>query len=1209
MRYAEDLIASSAELALLEADGISTRPWEDVAVKDLPDACFLIPKDRRLPVYEEHGGKRGLLNRNGVIHAIASLTEEDGAGRRRELHALARRVHLGRFSSYEDGPLATKTWIPELLIEADAEEAAESDQSMEEVLNAIKEQARESLKTLDLFKEPDGKGGLLAVGGPQVLSVFPTGTSAHPDPHVIAKDWQTKEVYRVPYDGEGDDLSFNKPIPVVARWVDKGASAEAETPAASQTTEEAPTNPDPIERVLQEASASGDAADLLLEEASSTLPFLEEDAESGEFRFAGRILLEEGTTKATQTTRPYARYKFPVLDPHQPGGKGTRKGNRYFEESGDWLVKDTNRLLESTRGRGTVLEVRGRREIFGAMYPTHDPANPQRSAGHNRLLSISGRLRGVSKDEAGLFWVHGETLPTQAGQDMAVLLTETDFCPYVSLRAEAKEGKDQDGKPWAAPNELGGADVRRMILLGADHTENPSMFGLGASARVLLEEVAQMPRKLSKRATELIAGMDEDTRTALMEELGSDEAGDKETPTPKATAKAAEAGGISEERIAEIAAGAVMAALDAREEKAKGEADADAAKADKEEVEELRAALDDTEIEKRTDTFLKNLGMGEKAGAELKAAVFPKVKAALADSKAKPGSDERKKEVATAVREEATKEATRIKELLLEGGVTPDRHPMIANLDRLQRGGASLTEEDDGPASPNLNLLDGDLRKWGQLAEEIGHEVHDRDAAGAPTIKLSDAILAHMPQFRNGGLYRNVGGERRYIFEEWDKILKPVMKAQAKHLKRGQDALVNPGSPMSFLATMGRELLMEAGEQTTAYTLASKPEEIAEAIIKAKLPNLIALQTARTGVMNAPTKRYFERTYRRFDDAIVGTLTAGAGWSDAADEGARSQPGRLYIKCTVAPSTSGTSTVTFTNQLGNAATATATIAGTESVGAYVEIVPAVAGDIGTDVTAGTDAGANTGTWQFVIGIGAMLASAEAPSTFPKARTQLAAIDATAASYEIGAALSHDTIEDMNAAIQDVGGGFDVLGDLIEYLAFDIQNEIDQIYLDTVASNATGAALTFNQSTVPQGKKPDEWNQELSLYLARAKSLINWESNVEADWAVLNTVDEPYISWWLKDLITAFKVQAGDAFQNVRPVGRLHGLRLFVSSNQKKGKITIGSSMAGVWYLIYVALQLLGPQWDPSTNANAVLRRHRAAMKVTQPKTLATVTIN
>lgn len=60
---------------------VSTRAWSSVNKSELPDSCFLDPKNRRLPIYEGAGEKgedgrytkRGKLNINGVHAALAAV--------------------------------------------------------------------------------------------------------------------------------------------------------------------------------------------------------------------------------------------------------------------------------------------------------------------------------------------------------------------------------------------------------------------------------------------------------------------------------------------------------------------------------------------------------------------------------------------------------------------------------------------------------------------------------------------------------------------------------------------------------------------------------------------------------------------------------------------------------------------------------------------------------------------------------------------------------------------------------------------------------------------------------------------------------------------------------------------------------------------------------------------------------------------------------
>lgn len=69
------------EMPALALAEVSTRPWGQVDKSKLPDACFLDPKARRLPIYEGAGSigsdgryaKRGKLNINAVKAALAAV--------------------------------------------------------------------------------------------------------------------------------------------------------------------------------------------------------------------------------------------------------------------------------------------------------------------------------------------------------------------------------------------------------------------------------------------------------------------------------------------------------------------------------------------------------------------------------------------------------------------------------------------------------------------------------------------------------------------------------------------------------------------------------------------------------------------------------------------------------------------------------------------------------------------------------------------------------------------------------------------------------------------------------------------------------------------------------------------------------------------------------------------------------------------------------
>ncbi len=156
-------------------------------------------------------------------------------------------------------------------------------------------------------------------------------------------------------------------------------------------------------------------------------------------------------------------------------GAYTDNNSRYLYEVGAHLERDIGRMLLS-RKSGNRLKIRTGPWIDGIMYATHGPAVKNveaKAAGRvledsDRLLAISAKITGTYR-EGNWLGITFETIGTQAGKDMAVLLME-GLVPGVSLRAHAKE---------EVPNERGGFDVKRLQIegFGVDFTTRPAMPG------------------------------------------------------------------------------------------------------------------------------------------------------------------------------------------------------------------------------------------------------------------------------------------------------------------------------------------------------------------------------------------------------------------------------------------------------------------------------------------------------------------------------------------------------------------------------------------------------------------------------------------------------------------------------------------------------------------------------------------------------------
>lgn len=191
-------------------------------------------------------------------------------------------------------------------------------------------------------------------------------------------------------------------------------------------------------------------------------------------RLSGGIVVEEKTSDGT------LRFIVPLIKI----GRYTANNNRYSRRCAEELVKDINKLYESrfddSMERRSCLDLRASSKVVESfdMMPTHGPRID--SSFGNPLTSKAGRIVGAFiKDSDDTLYIIGETIPTQAGKDMSVLI-EMKMVKGVSL-----VGVPQDYEI----NSRDGLDVDRLHFLGGDFTDNPAMPFEGMSEKETLFQV------------------------------------------------------------------------------------------------------------------------------------------------------------------------------------------------------------------------------------------------------------------------------------------------------------------------------------------------------------------------------------------------------------------------------------------------------------------------------------------------------------------------------------------------------------------------------------------------------------------------------------------------------------------------------------------------------------------------------------------------
>ena len=206
----------------------------------------------------------------------------------------------------------------------------------------------------------------------------------------------------------------------------------------------------------QEIQIIDDVIEVVEEEHKK--PFTQEIFEEFDFgtskkqvvRFPGKLTFEEKENNMVRFR--VALFKLDEV---------TANGNRYTTECAKNLVEDISKLR---RSKGNALQ-EGKSVLditsnLPDMMPTHDPRKGQ----GNPLLSKAGvvvaaEIGKVEGDDT--LFIIGETIETQAGKDMAVLI-KRGMVRGVSLAGYPVEYEE---------NDYGGKDVFRLHLVGADFTD------------------------------------------------------------------------------------------------------------------------------------------------------------------------------------------------------------------------------------------------------------------------------------------------------------------------------------------------------------------------------------------------------------------------------------------------------------------------------------------------------------------------------------------------------------------------------------------------------------------------------------------------------------------------------------------------------------------------------------------------------------------
>lgn len=764
----------------------------------------------------------------------------------------------------------------------------------------------------------------------------------------------------------------------------------------------------------------------------------------------------------------------------------------------------------------------------------------------NYFMLRAAKITGVSREsDVGL--IHFETLRTEAGRTMAVQVQE-GMVDGVSLRAYPRPG-------YFTPNGKGGHDVRQLALMGCDFTD-----------------VGAMP-------------IDEDKKGFHLEEK-------KVMP-------------VNLEELKESDPEAYQRIMD---EAAKAEAEK--AKPMAEENERLKAQL------------------AEEARERRKAGLVEHARGVIA----------RVKDFGETVRANVLEEAARAVEHIMADQANDE----VARL-KLEEYISKAFERRKAEAAEALKMtmqtqkaMVTDPNVISTLTTEARQTGLTREMTGGST-RIRDLILAKVfgqPVYRDG----------RFLLEEWEGLLKPLVAKQRYYMdhvgKSQNDLLAVDGQLHNMLLSeeMQRQvapLLTEAGEATTTGVIGSNlPHEVAAALIYAAWPETIAMRICKTGDMRSSTKDIFEIGYPQGDEVfrrgqhefgwvdeanpttLVATTASPTTYGDFIDDGALAAASNqyadhLYARLVEQPAgTDMVITVTGLDENGATATWTVTFLTTDALGTIKRCTPSSVGQKCVDVTAVSVADSGTLTaGQVGFFVEKPITGATAGSAEDKTYLGITKQQAVANDYDLGARIDIALIEDMQMAMQDNGGGLDYLALIVATLKKAIIDQIDRKVLYEVIDDATGGSQTFSQSVPDSGYTQAEWNKRLLYYCDLVVDETSISGSLEPNWMVWSRADRSRFMDWLAEGWTKYNVARNEMHLNSRSVGNVSGCEVFVSPNARRSRVAVGTNQAGVHYYVYVPFVLLGPQWVPDSKSRAIMVHHRAAFKVTQPRTLGKLVIS
>jgi len=523
------------------------------------------------------------------------------------------------------------------------------------------------------------------------------------------------------------------------------------------------------------------------------------------------------------------------------------------------------------------------------------------------------------------------------------------------------------------------------------------------------------------------------------------------------------------------------------------------------------------------------------------------------------------------------------------------------------------------------------------LLSEQGRQVGFTKEITGGSVRLRDLILSKIynrPMYQDG----------KFLLEQWDDKLQPLIDQQIyymEHVGRSQNDLFAVGGMLHNLMLTEEmkkavaPLLMEANEASTSGVIGSNlPHEVAAALIYAAYPETVAMQIAKTGDMKSSTKDIFEIGYPTNDDQVfkrgkhmfgfiehggLSTLvTNGSGldattYGDGVDDGALSAASNQYgdhLFVVVVEAVNATTAITWTglDENGDSATWTVSLATTDAAGTIKRCTPTNVGQKCTDISAVLATGMST-AGQIIAFVEKPITSATVGSAEDLAYLGISKQTATEDEYDLGARIDISLVEDMQMAMRDGSGGLDYLALLVQALQQGVVNQIDRKMLYEICDDSTGGSQTFAQATVPEGSTQTEWNKKFLYYNDLTVDEVAYSGNFEPNWAVWSRADRSRFMEWLGDGWTKYNVQRNELHLQSRSIGNIAGCEVMTSKNARRNRIVYGTRGVGVHYYIYVPFVIFQADWVPSLKAKAIMVHHRAAVKITQPKTLGKLVIS